>query len=285
MPTGDLPPDALATAGWKQILAENFTTDCAAGDFLTAYPGWIAYPDTWDNGHTSYYNGGNSITVADGVLSMQLYTDGTGKPRTETIQPPGGQGGQQQYGIYEIAYRVPAPIPGYKQAFLLWPVSNDGNQGEIDFPEASFEAGQPIAGFVHEVEPPGLHVNNAYAEVSSTAATDGQWHVCRIVWKGDRVEFWLDGTRLGTGYTSTVNVPDIPMTWKLQTEGNLTGTFADPGIDPATTGTLELAYAVAYTPVSVGTGAGTRTRVGTGSGHAPSVDTHHGSGTGALVNT
>jgi alkaline phosphatase D len=283
MPLGDLPGDSLSPAGWTQLLAEDFDTDCAQGAFPATYPSWTPYPDTWDNGHTSYYNGGNSISVADGVLTMRLFTDGTGKPRTETIQPPSAQGGQQQYGIYEIAYRVPAPIPGYKQAFLLWPVSNDGNQGEIDFPEASFDAGQPIAGFVHEVEPPGVHENNAYSEDSGVDATAGEWHVCRTVWKDDTVEFWLDGTRLGTGYTSTVNVPDIPMTWKLQTEGNLTGTFADPGIDPATTGTLELAYAVAYAPAgatpTVGTASGNLDFVGTAVG---SVDMR-GSGTGTLA--
>lgn len=282
MPVGDLPGDSLAPLGWKQILAEDWTTDCVEGDWPTTYSDWLAYPDTWDNGHTSYYNGGNSISVSNSILTTRFFTDGGGLHRTETIRPPVGQGRQQRYGVFEIAYRVPAPIPGYKQAFLLWPASNLGADGEIDYPEASFDPGSTIKGFVHEIEPPGSHVNNAYSVDSTVSSVANTWHVCRIVWHDDRVEYWLDGSLLGTGYTSSVNVPDVEMTWRLQTEGNLTGTFVDTGIDPGTTGTLEIAYAAVWTPINAGESTGTISWDGSATGEAPFIPGSGGAVTGSF---
>lgn len=249
MPIGGLPADALSSTGWTQILAEDFNTNCAEGGFLAAYPGWIAYLDTWDNGHTSYYNGGNSIRVSGGVLKKRIFTDGTGKHRTEAIRPPSGQGQQQQFGVYEIAYRVRQALPGYKQAWLLWPASNNGNDGEIDFPEADFNSGaSTIRGFIHEIEPPGVHENNAFSANSGIPVVGSSWHVCRISWYYPRVEFHLDGVLQNAGYTNTTHVPNIEMTWRIQTEGNLSGTFANSGIDPTTMGDVEIAYAAVWEP-------------------------------------
>ena len=230
---------------WRQVLAEDFKTPCKRGHFLETYPGWTVYPDTWDNGHTSYYNGGKSISVAKSRARLRFYTDVEDKPRTETLRPPEGKGREQTYGRYSLCYRVPDSIPGYKQAFLLWPGSNKGADGEIDFPEASFDLGSTIRGYVHEIEPPGSHGTNAYAFDTNTLVTGTGWHVVTIEWRPDSVSFIKDGVYVGN-YESAINVPAASMTWRIQTEGNLSGSFSDSRIDPLTRGRLDLAWVCAW---------------------------------------
>lgn len=235
MPTGNLPADGISSSGWTQVVAEDFTTDCAEGQFLTSYPGWFAYPDDWTNSPaTSTYNGGNSISVTGGIATIRYFHDGT-TARSEALEPPNTDA--MVYGVYEVCYRVPTAMPGYKQAFLLWPESDVWGDGEIDYPESGFTDTSTIGGFVHEQG--ATPQNNAYTFDTGKPTVNNEWHVARIVWGNDRLDFYLDGVLEGT-YTSSAHVPDNPHRWVLQTEGTSTGPA------PSVEGTMEIAYVTAW---------------------------------------
>lgn len=237
MPVGDLPPDSLSATGWTQFLAEDFNTNCAEGSFIATYPGWFGYPDTWSNSPgTSWYNGGNSIRVESGVAKVRYFTDGLGRARTEALEPPNT--GNQSYGVYEVCYRVPSEIPGYKQAFLLWPESDVWGDGEVDYPEANFTSASFVGGFVHERG--STPQNNAYSFESTTPVVGNQWHVARIVWGENQLDFYLNGVLIGS-YTSTQHVPVGPHRWVLQTE------CGDTLPSSSVTGDMEIAYVAAWT--------------------------------------
>jgi hypothetical protein len=241
LPIGDLPPDSLSSMGWTQYLAEDFDTDCAEGSFISTYPGWFAYPNTWTNSPaTSWYNGGNSVRVEDGIAKIRYFTDGLSRRRTEALEPPNT--GDRSYGVYEICYRVPAAIPGYKQAFLLWPESDEWGDGEVDYPEANFRTGSLVGGFVHERG--STPENNAYEFESTKPVIGNDWHVARIVWADNELEFWLDGDLIGS-YSSSTHVPDGPHRWVLQTEAE------DTLPSSSVTGDLEIAYVAAWEPATV----------------------------------
>lgn len=237
MPVGDLPPDSISATGWTQFLAEDFDTDCAEGSFIATYPGWFGYPNTWTNSPaTSWYNGGDSVRVESGVAKVRYFTDGLGRARTEALEPPNT--GDQSYGVYEICYRIPSAMPGYKQAFLLWPESDVWGDGEVDYPEANFTDTALVGGFVHERG--STPQNNAYEFESTTPVVGNDWHVARIVWGEDRLDFYLNDVLIGS-YTSSVHVPVGPHRWVLQTECGETLPSS------SVTGDMEIAYVAAWT--------------------------------------
>lgn len=241
MPTATtLAADAQAPAGWTRVLAEDFNTDVAEPNFPTAYPHIGTYPADWNNSvGTSLYGGGTTLSVSGGVSRQRVHTDGNGDHRTETLIPTATE--NMSYGRFKVRWRVQNPLPGYKVAWLLWPVSETWpRDGEIDFPEGGLESSGAIEAYMHRQDATLGSDQDGY---NSGVPVVGDWHVTEIIWAPGFCRFVLDGVTVGT---STSRVPNTPMGWRIQTEGNLNGSPADTGIDPATTGYVEIDWLVAY---------------------------------------
>jgi hypothetical protein len=226
MPTGDL-------VGWRYLMGEDFRTDAPLGAFTTTYPNIGVYPNTYyDTSRNTnrpaaqwgQYDPARVLSVSGGVLSKWIHTEGT-RPKVAAIAPfipnrnrtSPTDWTDQLYGRYSVRYRVPNALPGYKQAWLLWPESNDGRaQGEIDFPETDFNVLTHVGGFMHHIN--GVSGSDQYA--MPRLATDlRQWHTATIEWSPNLVRFLWDGVEAGR---TTNRIPNTPMHWVLQTETTIT---------------------------------------------------------------
>jgi beta-glucanase (GH16 family) len=213
-PSGQAMPTA-APAGWKRTFSEDFTTNAALGQFpnSAAYSSkWTAYDGFGDTSKNGTYSSSKVLSVAGGLLDMYIHTEGS----THYVAAPGVNGWNgQTYGRYTVRFKADA-IPGYKTAWLLWPTSDDWNEGEIDFPEGDLDG--TIAAFSHCANVGAPQNNCAYF---STNAKYTSWHTATTEWTKGKVSFYLDGALIGT---STSNIPTKPMRWTLQTETELSGT-------------------------------------------------------------
>lgn len=211
MPVGDLP-------GWRQIFTDNFATDVALGSFPSAVSSrWTGYADgAKDTSGNGTYYPSKVISVHGGLLTMNIHTE-NGVHLVAAPEPrlPGaGRGsGAQTYGRYAIRFRSDA-IPGYKAAWLLWPNSDNWDEGEIDFPEGDLD--ERFQAFAHHVGDP--QDSDAY----STGTTFTSWHTAIIEWAPQSITFILDGRTIGKA-TDSDHIPTTPFRWVLQTETQLGG--------------------------------------------------------------
>jgi len=203
MPVGNL-------KNWRQVFTDDFTTNVALGGF----PG--PYANKWDcySGYESTYHSGvydkKIVSVNNGILDLYLHTDSaTGRATTAAPVPLifNGQWGGQVYGRYSARMRSDA-LAGYKTAWLLWPDSDDWNEGEIDFPEGELSGG--YWAFSHCKNNPSS--NCFYADAQANFV---DWHVVTIEWAPSSVKFYVDDRLVGT---ATNGLPTTPMHWVLQTE-------------------------------------------------------------------
>jgi hypothetical protein len=201
MPVGDLP-------GWKQVFADDFTTNAPAGTFGTTYGNkFSTYHGFADSHNAGTYNR-DILSVNNGLLDMHLRKDSSGRPQVSAPAPiVTTPWAGQTYGKFTVRFKSEA-LSGYKTAWLLWPDSNNWDEGEIDFPEGGLNS--KIWGFNHCVGNPMQ--NCSWAD---TQATFTDWHTASIEWTPTRVTFILDGKVVGN---DTKNIPHTPMHWILQTE-------------------------------------------------------------------
>jgi hypothetical protein len=210
-PRGDLP-------GWKQTYVEDFTTDVPTGSFPGAYTDhWYAYSDgIKDTSKNGTYMPSKVLSVHDGVLDYAVRTEG-GKHLVSAPVVKDTYG--QVYGRYSVRFRSDS-LPGYKNAWLLWPDSDRWPaDGEIDFPEGDLNG--TINGFSHYASAGGGQ------DVFESGASFSAWHTATIEWLPGKVTFALDGKTLGS---STQNVPTTAMHWVLQTETALSGSAPAAGV-------------------------------------------------------
>jgi len=202
MPVGDL-------SGWHQIFTDDFTTTAELGSFPgTAYGAkWDAYEEGWpDTSHHGTYSPGRTLSVSGGALNIYVHSEnGVHLVAAPFPKLPNGAFGQT-YGRYTVRFRSD-PVPGYKTAWLLWPDTDDWNEGEIDFPEGNLDG--RIDAFAHYAG------NPTDQDAFSTTATYPSWHTATTEWSPGKITFILDGTVVGT---STTAVPTTPMHFVLQTE-------------------------------------------------------------------
>jgi hypothetical protein len=200
MPRGDLP-------GWKQVFADDFTTDAPAGTFGSVYKNkFTGYHGFADSHKAGTYNR-DILSVKNGVLDMFLHKK-NGRPQVAAPAPivtTPWEG--QTYGKFSVRFKSEA-LSGYKTAWLLWPDSNNWSEGEIDFPEGGLNG--KMWAFNHCVGNPSK--NCSWVDTQTTY-TD--WHTASVEWTPTRVTFVLDGQVVGN---DTKNIPTKPLHWVLQTE-------------------------------------------------------------------
>ncbi len=233
MPVGDI-------SGWKQIFADDFTTEVPLGSFPDAVSDrWSAYQDGWpDTSNNGTYYPSKVVSIQGGLMNLFIHTEnGVHMVAAPVPKLPGAVGpeGGLQYGRYAIRFRADA-VAGYKTAWLLWPDSeNWPPDGEIDFPEGNLDG--TISAFMHRQSADSGSDQDPY----DTSVTYTDWHTAIIEWTASQCRFILDDVTIGT---STDRVPDTPMHWVIQTETALGGVV--PADDAA--GNVEIDWAVVYVP-------------------------------------
>jgi hypothetical protein len=203
LPIGDLP-------GWRQLLAEDFSTDVPEGDF----PG-RAYRDRWagydgfdDSSGSFRYETADVASVHDGVLDLRTRTEGSTAMGAGVAAQVNGDGtwGGRAYGRYSVRFRAD-PGAGWGAAFLLWSDTDTWTDGEIDFAEGLTTA-TTVDAHNHALVDPAQNALSVY-----TPATWDSWHVATVEWTPDAVRFHLDGHLTGT----STQVPTRPLHLVLQT--------------------------------------------------------------------
>lgn len=232
-PRGDLP-------NWKQIFVDDFDEygNVPVGSFSGCNNSpdskqafcsglseplrsrWWAYPKGWPDtarqrGYTvsGQYNPDETVSIEDGKLKVVMRSDGK-ENQVAALLPKAAM--EQTYGRYAIRFRAD-PTPGYKIAWLLWPVDDKAcDKCEIDFPETELD--REIMGYIH---PKGGGQQLSFA----TNQTVTDWHTAVIEWSPGKIEFFLDGQKVNSvgnePDVSSVNIPDQPMNWVIQSESAL----------------------------------------------------------------
>lgn len=204
-----------------------------------------------------YYDERN-YSIADGILTLEIGTDGNGLHHVGALNPKlnGVNTGRSDVlgGAFEYCMQVPTPIPTYKMAPLLWPITNSSsNGGEIDFPETGLDGTDLATGYTHFHDNSGQFINSTTVDVVGTG-----WHRYRIEWRPyggpggtdvglTTVKYFLDGVKQGSTRIGSV-VPHNAMHWIWQVETDLN--YTSP-IDDLAAGTVKYAWALFDNPVGI----------------------------------
>jgi hypothetical protein len=232
MPVGDLP-------GWKQTAVQDFSVPAVRGQVDDVYGSEMrGYSGFADSSGRGTYTPDSVLSVEDGKLDYYLHTGG-GVPRVASVIPFGYSG--QKYGRYSIRFRYDS-MPGYKIAFLLWPSSDNWNDGEIDWPEGGLD-GPLYGGSAIKGSLAGSSMKFDPPERRYSRAGPGDWHVATTEWTPGKVRWLYDGELIGQT-TVPSGVPDTPMRWTLQAETADSANKTFP--DAATAGHLQIDWVVQY---------------------------------------
>lgn len=265
---------ALPTAsitGWAFSMSEDFGTSFSAGGvnssgvFPSPYVNEMyAYADGTNdtsannNGSNSKYYPSTNLSCGASKLITKCDLSGTLiRSATYVITPASNPTGQLS-GRFEICFRVPSSIHGFKTAYLLWPTSGVWpRDSEIDWPEGSLATGGGGFGanHLHQGSVSGVATDFDHHRYGTVPIPDGNWHVATIEWlSGSFVRSLWDGVTVGTTYD---RVPNTAMRWTIQVESDVdlfgTGGYATTGDN----GTVEvdwLAIWTASSPAVPGTG-------------------------------
>jgi hypothetical protein len=207
LPVGDVTSNGRT---WRQSFAEDFTKPAALGKVASVYPGMGFYDGFSDTSKLGTYAPSKVLSVADGNLDYYLHAE-NGKPLVATVMPDGYA--PHTTARVSIRYKT-TTTDGYKFVGMLWPSSDQWNEGEIDWPEANLGAKARPASAV-----PGSYSNGAmtfeppteqFADTDTTA-----YHVATTEWDKGIVRFYWDGKLVAS---TTKAVPTKPMRVTLQGE-------------------------------------------------------------------
>lgn len=234
MPKGDVSSNGVT---WKPVVSQDFGKSAARGAFSKVYGSkWAGYSGFADTSNKGVYNPDNVLSVSGGNLNYFLHTSG-GRPQVAAPMPNGYTG--QTYGRYAIRVRTDA-VAGYKLAFLLWPTSNQWNDGEIDWPDGN-SAGKvyPASAIVGSYSNGGMKFDAPSTQVAPTMGTG--WHDAVIEWTRGHVRWYWDGKLIGQT-ANAAGVPSKPMRWTLQAETNTDGR----AVPSSAQGKVQVAWVVQY---------------------------------------
>ncbi|AMM21333.1 hypothetical protein AX769_15845 [Frondihabitans sp. PAMC 28766] len=235
MPVGDVTSSGTR---WTQTYSQDFTTDAATGRVLSTYPAMGAYASGKDTSGYGEYAPDQVLSVHDSVLDYHLRTV-AGQPLVASVLPDDYR--PHQYARVSIRYRATSTL-GYKFVGMLWPSSNDWDDGEIDWPEGDLDArARPASQVVGGTNPvTGEHIfEPAYQFFPPADQT--QFHVATTEWTKGVVRFFWDGKLLAQ---VAQGVPTKPMRVTLQAE-----TWLQRGAPPAgADGHVEIDWVVVYEP-------------------------------------
>ena len=185
-PSGQRMP--LYKYGWRRVFAEDFRQPVARGAFPgTAYGAkWRVYPDGWkDTTKRGAYAPSRVLSVHGGLLDYYVHSSG-GQHLVAAALPKTEAGA---YGRYAVRFRAD-PLRGYKTAWLLWPDSGQWpTDGEINWPEGNLDG--RMSAYMHFARAAGGQ------DAFNTQTGYRRWHTAVTEWRPGRVDFFLDGRRVG----------------------------------------------------------------------------------------
>jgi beta-glucanase (GH16 family) len=157
---------------------------------------WNPYNSVGGFGHG--YRRPSAISVEDGLLRITARDDVTGGM---------GHRVDQKYGRWEFRARLDKGR-GFGSAILLWPETENKDDGELDMMEVPHED----RGEAHFV----IH----YSEENKLAGTDirgdfSQWHTFAMDWLPDRITWYVDGVKQFETTDRNV-IPKVPMHMTIQ---------------------------------------------------------------------
>lgn len=241
MPVGDLPADSQGPNGWHQVFADNFPASASGTATSTgALPDgkWKGYPDGWTitNSTNGVYKPSKTVSVANGVLTFNLHTEGSSA--YAAVEYP-NLAGSQTYGRYDVRYRYEpgSNLAGYKSVWMTWPDDDTWGEGEDDFAEYPNAANRTnVQANLHHA----CATTPCVQEQGTYNLDPTQWHTATEIWSPGNVSAYVDGHLIKT---STTAVPSTPMHLLLQTEASNYG----PQADPATVVKIDVDWATVYT--------------------------------------
>jgi hypothetical protein len=243
MPVGDTTVNGQT---WHQVFADNFPSgenvalrsSCAGETSLNSR--WNEYPYPW-NGTPSWatYCPERTTSIHDGVLDFWIHSEQVGGVWKHLITALSPKIPGQLYGRYVIRFEEPTAFPDYHMSFLLWPNSNVWpRDGEIDLPEG--DTNGTIWAFMHRQGATSGGDQDAYG--SGVSVGGSGWHTAVIEWLPSRCTFLVDGKVIGQ---STSRIPNTPMHWELQMNGNGTAASA---VSNSAGGHILIDWVAVYSP-------------------------------------
>lgn len=194
-PIGNLP-------NFRQVLVENFDTTANANGPMQA-----TYTNSWQPfSEGTNYSPATQISAHDGVLDCAL----------NGVTASGGSFGTAQDFSTRVGgkFSVRAKAvggDGNGATVRLWPTSENWDEGELDYPQADFQASPLVR---HHVMNQG---DNSAAQLYGTLVSWRDWHIYSMEWvPGVSVKYYLDGALLTT---ITTNVPTTPHRYMFQVGG------------------------------------------------------------------
>jgi beta-glucanase (GH16 family) len=209
-----IPKTNVTTNGrtWKQTFRAGFDSAAPVGKFAATYPRIGLYDGFTDTTGKGKYAPSKVLSVKGGVLDFALHTE-KGQPLVAAIMPDGYA--PHKTGRVSIRYKT-TKTQGYKFSTILWPSSDDWNEGEIDWPEGDLTGDvRPVSAIPGSYDPTTEAMT--FLPEDPTVVSGGQtdWHVATVEWTADAVRFYWDDELLET---VTGAVPTTPMRVTLQAE-------------------------------------------------------------------
>lgn len=217
LPVGDVTSNGRT---WRQSYAEDFTKPAALGTVASVYPGMGLYDGFQDTSGLGTYAPAKVLSVADGNLDFDFHSE-DGRPLVAAVMPDG----YAPHTTARVSIRYKTTVTdGYKFVGMLWPSSDEWNDGEIDWPESLTLGASPRPASAI----PGTYANRHVKydrSVQVHAKTDTtEYHVATTEWDAGIVRFYWDGELVSS---TTEAVPTKPMRVTLQGE-----TWTDHGAVP-----------------------------------------------------
>jgi hypothetical protein len=196
---------AANAPGWRLVFSDDFSAPVALGNFASSsYGSRYSTYNGPDSSGVGTYDTAQVLSVGNGWLDMYLHTANNQALSAAIVpQVPG-----QVYGRYSVTFRADS-MQDYGAAFLLWPDSEEWNDGEIDFPEAPFTGTMSIHD--HCIG----HAQDSCYDVD-TGVSWTNTHTAVTEWTPGLVRFFIDGNLVGQSDVS----PTAKMHMVIQTGTN-----------------------------------------------------------------